>query len=77
MKITVTELAVHPEGANLMFGEKLTRIRLDDDNTGYFLTFIQETENRGMQQLQFGFDEIEHIIKAAEQLKEIVTILEG
>jgi hypothetical protein len=73
MKISITELAVHLEGANLMFGDNLTRVRLEDDNEGYFLTLTQETENRGMQQVRLSFEELDLIVNAAEQLRKIVA----
>jgi hypothetical protein len=76
MKISVTELAVHLEGGNLMFGDHLTRVRLEDDNEGYFVTLIQETENRGMQQVRLPFEEFDLVVHAVEQLRAIVAEIE-
>lgn len=68
MKLTVTEIAVHRESDNPIFGELVTRVKLDDEAAGPFIRLIQNTD-AGTNEIRLDFNEIEHIMKAIEMLK--------
>lgn len=60
---------MHPATDNPIFGERVTRVRLDDEAGGPFVKIIQSTDE-GLQEIRVDFDEVEHIVKAIEKLKE-------
>lgn len=63
MKLTVTEIAVHNEDENPIYGENVTRVRLEDIGGGFFVKLIQDD-----QEVCLNFEEIAFIKKAIEQL---------
>lgn len=69
MKLTITEISVHPVTVNPIFGERVTRICLADEGGGPFVKIIQDT-GMGIQEIRVDFDEVEYIVKAIEKLKE-------
>ena len=56
---TITEIAVHLEGDSPVFGESATRVRIDDEGGGQFVTIQQETDDFGVQTLRLDYDEVE------------------
>jgi hypothetical protein len=69
MKLTVSEIKVHKENENPIFGESVTSIKLDDEGGGMFVKIIQDNGTQ-MNEIRFDFNEIEYILKAIEILKE-------
>lgn len=69
MKLTVTEIAVHKEGESPIFGEIVTHVKLDDEGAGTFIRLIQHNDTQ-VSEIRLDFNEIEHILKAIEMLKE-------
>jgi DNA polymerase elongation subunit (family B) len=69
MKLTVTEIAVHKEGENPIFGDIVTHIKLADEGAGAFIKIVQSSDIQ-MNEIRFDFNEIEYILKAIEMLKE-------
>jgi hypothetical protein len=68
MKLTVTEIAVHKETENPIFGELVTHVKLDDEAGGMFIKLVQSTD-AGYNEIRLDFNEIEYILKAIEMLK--------
>ena len=69
MKLTITEIAVHKEDESPIFGNIVTHVKLDDEGGGPFVKLIQNTD-AGTNEIRLDFNEIEHIMKAIEMLKE-------
>jgi hypothetical protein len=68
MKLTVTEIAVHKETENPIFGDIVTHVKLDDEGAGTFIKIVQHNGN-DVDTIRLDFNEIEYIIKAIEMLK--------
>lgn len=69
MKMTITEVSVHPEDENPVFGRDTTRVRLDDEGGGAFVKLIQENEIGDMNVVRLDFKELETIVKAIRLLE--------
>lgn len=70
MKLTVTEISVHPSTESPIFGELVTRVRLDDEGAGYFVRIAQD---RGQASVWLDFDELEYVIQAVNMLKKGIS----
>lgn len=68
MELTVTEISVHSKTENPIFGETVTRVKLDDEGGGVFVKLIQHTDE-GVQEIRLDFTDIPAIMKAIEMLK--------
>lgn len=68
MELTVTEISVHSKTENPIFGETVTRVKLDDEGGGMFVKLIQHTDE-GVQEIRLDFTDIPAIMKAIEMLK--------
>ena len=62
---TVTEVAIHRDGDNPVFGESAISVRLDDEAGGPFLAVSQDGIT-----LRFDYDELVEICDAAKWLLE-------
>ena len=60
---TVTEVAIHNDGDSPVFGESVTRVRLEDDAGGAFLVVSQEDR-----ELRLDYDKLVDIIESAKWL---------
>lgn len=69
MKLTVTEIAVHKKGESPIFGEIVTHVKLDGEGADTFIRLIQHNDTQ-VNEIRLDFNEIEHILKAIEMLKE-------
>jgi hypothetical protein len=69
MKLTTTEISVHKEDHNPIFGEIVTRVKLRDEGGGFFVNLIQINDH-GEQVIRLDFNEIDLIVKAINILKE-------
>jgi hypothetical protein len=69
MKMTITEVVVHQEDENPIFGRLTTKVRLDDEAGGVFVKLIQEDELGKLNEIRFDFSEIETIIEAIRLLE--------
>jgi hypothetical protein len=69
MKMTITEVAVHPEDESPVFGRLRTLIRLDDEGGGAFVKLIQEDDFGKLNEVRFDFKELEAIIEAVKLLE--------
>lgn len=68
----ITELAVCQGKENPVFGELVTKIRLQDEAAGMFLEIVQEgndTNGYEQQVIRLEFDELREIVKAANILE--------
>lgn len=63
MKMTILEVAIHPENENPVFGERSTHVRLSDEAGGSFVTISQSTDN-GYGEIRLDFEEIETLVEA-------------
>ena len=45
MKLTVTEITMHPEGQSPVFSELATKIGIQDEGAGPFVTITQDTDD--------------------------------
>jgi hypothetical protein len=69
MKLTVTEIAVHKENESPIFGDIVTHVKLDDEGGGTFIKIVQHNDTQ-MNEIRLDFNEIDHVLKAIEMLKE-------
>jgi hypothetical protein len=69
MKLTVTQLSVHPDDDNPIFGERASHVSLSDEGAGSFITISQENG-----QVRLDFEEFEYILKAVEILKKGIPV---
>lgn len=69
MKMTITEVAVHPEDECPVFGRLTTKVRLDDEGAGAFVKLVQEDEVGKINEVRFDFKELEPIIEAIKLLE--------
>lgn len=69
MKLTVTEIVLHKEEESPIFGEIVTNVKLDDDGAGLFIKITQYSGN-DVGTICIDFNEVEHIVKAIDMLKE-------
>jgi hypothetical protein len=68
MKLTVTEISVHSEKDNPIFGELVTHVKLEDEGGGLFIKLVQHTDE-GTNVIKLEFNEIPHIVKAISILE--------
>jgi len=61
---TTTEITVHPEEYNPIFGEHITNIKLDDEAGGAFVLLIQDD-----QQIRLDFEEFDFVSDAVRILR--------
>ena len=69
MKLTITEISIHKEGESPFFGDIVTYVKLEDEGAGAFINIAQHNGTK-MDEIRLDFNEIEHILKAIELLKE-------
>lgn len=69
MKLTITEIAVHKENESPVVGDLVTYVKLMDDGGGEFIKLVQYTET-DVHEIRLDFNEIEHVFKAIEMIKE-------
>lgn len=69
MKLTITEITVHEEEQHPVFGEFVTRVKLEDNAAGFFIKLEQPESPHGV---SLGFDEIDSIVEAINILKKQV-----
>ena len=69
MKITIIEVAVHPEDESPVFGRLTTKIRLDDEGSGAFVKLVQDDDAGKLNEVRFDFKELEPIIEAIKLLE--------
>ena len=70
MKLTVTEISVHKEDDNPIFGDLVTHVKLYDEGGGTFIKLVQHGNDAKTNEIRLDFNEIEYIMKAIEMLKE-------
>jgi hypothetical protein len=63
MKLTITEISMHPEEESPVFSELATKIRLADDGAGMFVCITQDTD-AGIATIRLDFKEVEELVKA-------------
>jgi hypothetical protein len=69
MKLTITEIAIHPETSNPIFGELVTKVRLDDDYLpGTFFKIIQD-DGKFVHEIRMDFIELEYLVTAIKMLQ--------
>lgn len=73
MKLTVTEIAVHKKNESPVVGDLVTYVKLMDDGGGEFIKLVQYTES-DVQEIRLDFNEIEHVLKAIEMIKEACNV---
>ena len=62
---TITEISIHASGDNPVFGDSVTKVRLEDEAGGAFLVVSQEER-----ELRLDYDELVEIMDAAKALLE-------
>lgn len=73
MKLTVTEISIHPEDQSPIYSELATKIRLEDDGAGKFVSITQDTD-RGVATIRLDFEEFEWLLLAVNTLKEGINL---
>lgn len=71
MKLTITEITMHPEGQSAVFSELATKIRLADDGAGTFVCITQDTD-AGTATIRLDFKEVEELVRAIAMLKDCI-----
>lgn len=66
---TVTEVSIHAKGQNPIFGEFVTKVRLDDEAAGPFLV-ISQSRDDGLSELRLDYEELVEITEAAKRMME-------
>jgi hypothetical protein len=69
MKMTITEVAVHPEDESPVFGRLATKVRIDDEGGGAFVKLVQEDDSGKLNEVRFDFNELEAIVEAIKLLE--------
>lgn len=69
MKMTITEIAIHAKDESPIFGQMVTKLRIDDEGGGAFVKLVQEDETGQIQEVRFDFSELEAIIEAIKLLE--------
>jgi len=69
MKMTVTEVSLHPQNESPIFGETVTRVRLADEGAGMFVSVLQYQQET-LNEIRLGFDEVAELVKAVNFLKQ-------
>lgn len=62
-RTTTTQIVVHREGDNPIYGESATRIRLEDETGGLFVVLEQDAGS-----VKLDPEELNIVIEAAKQL---------
>ena len=62
---TITEISIHASGDNPVFGDSVTKVRLEDEAGGAFLVVSQEER-----ELRLDYDELVEITEAAKWMME-------
>lgn len=68
MKLTITEVTIHPEDQSPVFSELATKIRLEDDGVGQFISITQDTDS-GVATIRLDFEEFDCLLLAVNMLK--------
>ncbi len=71
MKLTVTEITMHPEGQSPILSELATRISLLDEGSGAFVCISQNTDD-GVATIRLDFKEIETLMRGILMLKDSI-----
>jgi len=69
MKMTITEVTVHPEDESPVFGRLATKVRLDDEGGGAYIKLVQEDDSGKINEIRFDFTELESIVEAIKLLE--------
>lgn len=64
---TVTEIAIHPIGVNPVYGEGVTRVRLEDEAGGIFLSIVQDNDS-GSHRITIDPEELPVLTQAVSTL---------
>ena len=68
MKLTITEVTMHHEGQSPVFSELATKIRLEDEGAGEFVSITQDTD-RGVATIRLDFEEFDYLLLAVNTLR--------
>lgn len=69
MKMTITEVSLHPKDESPIFSIMATKVSLCDDGAGAFVKLIQEDESGKLNEVRFDFNEIEALVEAIKLLE--------
>lgn len=72
MRLTVTEITMHPEGQSPVFSELATRVSLQDEGAGVFVCITQDTDD-GVATIRLDFKEVETLVRAISMLKDCIS----
>ena len=71
MKLTITEISMHPEEESPIFSDQATRVRLEDGGGGKFVSITQDTD-AGTATIRLDFKEVEELVRAIAMLKDCI-----
>lgn len=66
---TVTEVSIHATVQNPIFGEFVTKVRLDDEAAGAFIV-VSQSRDDGLSELRLDYEELVEITEAAKRMME-------
>jgi hypothetical protein len=72
MRITTLEVSIHSESESPVFGELVTRVRIEDEGGGEFITITQNRDD-GSNEIRLDFSDVPYLLEAIEALKRGIT----
>lgn len=68
MKMTMTEICIHPDDQCPILGELVTKVTVDYEGGGPFVRITQCTDE-GSNSIRLDFHEVAYLVKAVNALK--------
>lgn len=69
MKIAITEVSIYPASDSPIYSARATKIALEDEGGGRFISITQDTDDYGTQCIRLDFAEIPHLVEAVRILQ--------
>ena len=67
-KTTITQVSIHREDANPIFGEGNTYVSVEDEAGGPFLVIRNDSDEHGINSIRIDYDEFLAVAEAAKML---------
>lgn len=71
MRLTVTEITMHPEDQSPIYSQMATKIGIQDEGAGPFVTITQDTDD-GVAMIRLDFEEVDTLVRAISMLKDCI-----
>lgn len=70
MKLTVTEITMHPADQSPIYSQMATKIGIMDEGAGPFVTITQDTDDGVVATIRLDFEEVNTLVRAISMLKD-------